>query len=130
MRDRVPAGLEAEPADLHGSFASRTDRALMLLGAALPIGGIASIVRIVQQLASARASLGDIFDQMGVFLGEWETHLFAKFFPRTPGAQRLQGGIDVACGHGGDGLDRAARSLTARGGNAPDIMFQRVEIAW
>jgi len=67
----VPAVFIEKPEEVRGEFESRTNWALVLIGAAILLGGIASAVRIVTHLATGFATVKDIFNDIGVFIVEW-----------------------------------------------------------
>lgn len=67
----VPAVFIREPGQMCGEFESRTNWALVLIGAAILLGGIASAVRMVTHLTTGVATVTDILNDIGVFIIEW-----------------------------------------------------------
>lgn len=60
-----------EPADVRGAFVSRTSWGLVLFGVALTIGGIGAIGAITFDLSTGRATVRDVFSDMGTFVVGW-----------------------------------------------------------
>jgi hypothetical protein len=89
-----------EPADVRGTFLSRTNWGLVLVGAVLTVGGVSAIGAIAYDLSTGRASVGDVFSDMGAFVVGWSmkvasgwsydahlegTHTYALFVLVVPG---------------------------------------------
>ena len=70
----------SEPAHMLGGFVSRTNWALVLIGAILTVGGFAATMAIVYDLSTGRASFGDVLRDIGVFIEGWFTELFLGGF--------------------------------------------------
>jgi hypothetical protein len=70
----------SEPAHLLGGFVSRTNWALVLIGAILTVGGVAATGAIVYDISTGRASFGDVVRDIGVFIEGWFTELFLGGF--------------------------------------------------
>lgn len=89
----------SEPAHLLGSFASRTNWALVIIGALLTIGGVGASGAIGYDLSTGRATVGDVLTDIGVFIEGWivglivptydaeleKTHAYALFILIIPG---------------------------------------------
>jgi hypothetical protein len=67
----VPAVFIEKPEQMQGEFESRTNWALVLIGAGILLGGIASTVRIITHLATGFATVKDVLNDIGVFIVEW-----------------------------------------------------------
>ncbi|KZS63647.1 hypothetical protein [Mycobacterium ostraviense] len=89
-----------EAADVHGTFVSRTNWGLVLIGVALTVGGIGAIGAIVYDLSTGRATVHDVLTDMGTFVAGWtsealsgwsydahlqHTHAYALFVLVVPG---------------------------------------------
>jgi hypothetical protein len=90
----------ADVADVRGSFVSRTNWGLALFGVALTVGGVGAIGAIAYDLCTGRATVRDVFSDMGTFVVGWtyevvtgwshdahleETHAYALFVLVVPG---------------------------------------------
>jgi hypothetical protein len=67
-----------EPAHVLGEFVSRTNWALVLIGALLTIGGFAGGAAAVYDLSTGRADLGDVFRDIGIFIEGWFVEIFTQ----------------------------------------------------
>ena len=88
-----------EPTHLLGSFVSRTSWGLVLLGSALTIGGVAGSMAAIYDVSAGRATVGDVFTDIGIFIEGWiaeliaptydaeleKTHAYALFLLLIPG---------------------------------------------
>jgi hypothetical protein len=88
-----------EPRHLLGAFTSRTSWGLVLFGAILAVGGVAASMAIVYDLSTGRATVKDVFTDIGVFVEGWivemiaptydaeleKTHAYALFILLIPG---------------------------------------------
>jgi hypothetical protein len=70
----------SEPAHMLGGFVSRTNWALVLIGAILTVGGVAATMAIVYDMSTGRASFGDVLRDIAVFIEGWFTELFLGGF--------------------------------------------------
>jgi hypothetical protein len=70
----------SEPAHLLGAFVSRTNWALVIIGAILTIGGVAATAAIVYDLSTGRATVGDVLRDIGVFIEGWIVGLIAPVY--------------------------------------------------
>jgi hypothetical protein len=70
----------SEPAHLYGGFVSRTNWALVLIGAILTVGGVAATGAIVYDMSTGRASFGDIVRDIAIFIEGWFVELFMGGF--------------------------------------------------
>jgi hypothetical protein len=72
---RFPMGVRADfiekPEQMLGEFESRTNWPLVLIGATILLGGVASTVRIITHLATGFATFRDVLNDIGVFVVEW-----------------------------------------------------------
>jgi hypothetical protein len=59
---------------------SRTNWALLLIGAILTVGGVATTGAIVYDMSTGRASFGDVVRDIAVFIEGWFTALFPGGF--------------------------------------------------
>jgi hypothetical protein len=89
----------SEPAHLLGAFVSRTNWALVIIGAILTIGGVGASAAIVYDLSAGRATVGDVLEDIGIFIEGWivglivpmyddeleKTHAYALFLLILPG---------------------------------------------
>jgi hypothetical protein len=88
-----------EPTHLLGAFNSRTSWWLVLFGAILTVGGVAASMAIIYDISTGRATVGDVFTDIGVFIEGWivglivptydaeleKTHAYALFVLVIPG---------------------------------------------
>jgi hypothetical protein len=88
-----------EPTHVVGAFASRTSWGLVLFGAILTLGGVAASMAIVYDLSTGRATVGEVFTDIGIFVEGWvvglivptydaeleKTHAYALFVLVIPG---------------------------------------------
>ncbi|KZS72481.1 hypothetical protein A4G26_06120 [Mycobacterium kansasii] len=89
-----------EAADVHGTFVSRTNWGLLLIGVALTVGGSGAIGAIVCDLSTGRATVHDVLTDIGTFVAGWtsealsgwsydahleHTHAYALFVLVVPG---------------------------------------------
>jgi hypothetical protein len=88
-----------EPSHLLGAFVSRTSWGLVLFGAILTLGGVAASMAIIYDVSTARASVGDVMNDIGIFIVGWigeliapgydgeleKTHAYALFVLLIPG---------------------------------------------
>jgi hypothetical protein len=86
----------SEPSHLLGAFVSRTSWGLTLFGAILTIGGVARSMAAIYDVSTGRATVGDVFKDIGIFIEGWiaeliaptydaeleKTHNFIPFFKR------------------------------------------------
>lgn len=94
-----------EAADVHGTFVSRTNWGLLLIGVALTLGGIGATGAIVYDLSAGRATVHDVLADMGTFVVGWtsealsgrsydahleRTHAYALFVLVVPGLLLLR----------------------------------------
>jgi hypothetical protein len=70
----------SEPAHMLGGFVSRTNWALVLIGAILTVGGVAATMAIVYDTSTGRANVGDVMRDIAVFIEGWFTELFLGGF--------------------------------------------------
>jgi hypothetical protein len=88
-----------DPAHLLGAFVSRTNWGLALFGAILTLGGAAGSMAAIYDVSSGRATVGDVFKDIGIFIEGWiaeliaptydaeleKTHAYALFLLLIPG---------------------------------------------
>jgi hypothetical protein len=94
----------SEPAHLLGSFASRTSWGLVLFGAIFTIGGVAGAGAAIYDVSTGRATVGDVFEDIAIFIEGWfaelivggmydaeleKTHAYALFLLLIPGTLLL-----------------------------------------
>jgi hypothetical protein len=89
-----------EPTHLLGAFVSRTSWGLTLFGSILTIGGVAGGMAAIYDVSTGRATVGDVFTDIGIFVEGWiveliaptydaeleKTHAYALVFLPIPGA--------------------------------------------
>jgi hypothetical protein len=89
----------SEPTRLLGAFVSRTNWALVILGALLTIGGVAGLFAAIYDMSTGRASFGDLLKDIAIFVEGWiaelitpmydaeleKTHAYALFLLILPG---------------------------------------------
>jgi hypothetical protein len=88
------------PADVRGAFVSQTNWGLVLFGGVLMVGGVGAIGAIAYDLSTGRATVRDVFSDMGTFVVGWtmevatgwsydahleDTHAYALFVLVVPG---------------------------------------------
>jgi hypothetical protein len=66
-----------EPADLLGAFVYRTSWGLALFGAIFTIGGVAGSMAAIYDVSTGRATISDVFKDIGVFIEGWIAELIA-----------------------------------------------------
>jgi hypothetical protein len=69
-----------EPTDLLGAFVSRTSWGLALVGSVLTIGGLAGGMAAIYDVSTGRATVGDVFTDIGVFIEGWIVELIAPTY--------------------------------------------------
>lgn len=89
----------SEPAHLLGAFVSRTNWALVIIGALLTVGGVAGAGAAIYDMSTGRASLGDVLEDIAIFVEGWfgelivptydaeleKTHAYALLLLVVPG---------------------------------------------
>ena len=89
----------SEPSHLLGNFVSRTSWGLTLFGAILTVGGVAGAGAAIYDMSTGRATVGDVFKDIGIFNEGWiaeliaptydaeleKTHAYALFLLLIPG---------------------------------------------
>jgi hypothetical protein len=92
-----------EPTHLLGAFVSRTSWGLVLFGSVLTLGGVAGSMAAIYDMSTGRASVGDVFTDIGIFIEGWiaeliapnydaeleKTHAYALFLLLIPGVLLL-----------------------------------------
>ncbi len=66
----------SDPTHLLGSFVSRTNWALVIIGGLLTIGGVAATGAAIYDVSTGRATIGDVVTDVGVFIEGWIVGLF------------------------------------------------------
>lgn len=61
-----------------GEFRPRTNWALVLIGAILVVGGVGASGLIAHDLSTGRATVGEVFEDIGVFIEGWTVEVFTK----------------------------------------------------
>lgn len=88
-----------DPTHLLGAFLSRTSWGLVLFGAILTVGGVAGAGAAIYDVATGRATVGEVFKDIGIFIEGWivelifglydaeleNTHAYALFILLLPG---------------------------------------------
>ncbi len=88
-----------EPTHLLGAFVSRTSWGFVLFGAILTVGGVAGAGAAIYDVATGRATVGEVFKDIGIFIEGWivelifrlhdaeleNTHAYALFILLLPG---------------------------------------------
>jgi hypothetical protein len=69
-----------EPTHLLGAFVSRTSWGLTLFGSILTIGGVAGGMAAIYDLSTGRATVGDVFTDIGIFIEGWIVELIAPTY--------------------------------------------------
>lgn len=67
-----------EPTHVLGEFRTRINWALVLIGGLLTVAGFGGSGAIVHDLATGRASVGDVFHDIGIFVEGWFVEVFTK----------------------------------------------------
>lgn len=70
----------SEPAHLLGAFVSRTSWGLVLFGAILTVGGVAGAGAAIYDVATGRATIGDVFEDIGIFIEGWIAELILRVY--------------------------------------------------
>jgi hypothetical protein len=71
---------------LLGAFVSRTSWGLTLFGSILTIGGVAGGMAAIYDVSTGRATVGDVFTDIGIFIEGWIVELIAR--PMMPNSRR------------------------------------------
>lgn len=69
-----------EPRHLFGAFASRTSWGLVLFGTVLTVGGVAAAGAAVYDVATGRATVGDVVRDIAVFVEGWFAELIVRVY--------------------------------------------------
>jgi hypothetical protein len=69
-----------EPAHLLGAFVSRTNWGLALFGAILTLGRVAGSMAAIYDVSTGRATVGDVFKDIGIFIEGWIAELIAPTY--------------------------------------------------
>jgi hypothetical protein len=89
----------AEPTHLLGTFVSRTNWALMIIGALMTVGGVAGAGAAIYDMSTGRATFGEVLKDIAIFIEGWfaelivptydaeleKTHAYALFLMILPG---------------------------------------------
>lgn len=70
----------SEPAHLLGAFVSRTSWGLVLFGAILTVGGVAGAGAAIYDVATGRATVGDVVEDIGIFIEGWFAELILRVY--------------------------------------------------
>jgi hypothetical protein len=70
----------SEPTHLLGSFVSRTNWALLIIGTLLTIGGVAGAGAAIYDMATGRASFGDVMTDIAIFIEGWFAELIVPTY--------------------------------------------------
>lgn len=69
-----------EPNHLLGAYVSRTSWGLVLFGALLTLGGVAGAMAAIYDVSTGRATVGDVFTDIGIFIEGWIAELIAPMY--------------------------------------------------
>ncbi|MGU3502523.1 hypothetical protein [Mycobacterium sp. C31M] len=69
-----------DPQQLFGEFVSRTSWGLVLLGVFLSVAGIAGLGAALYDVATGRATVGDVFRDITIFVEGWITELIFRLY--------------------------------------------------
>jgi hypothetical protein len=69
-----------EPTHLLGAFISRTSWGLVLFGAILTVGGVAGAGAAIYDMSTGRATVGDAFKDIGIFIEGWIVNLIVPTY--------------------------------------------------
>ena len=69
-----------EPTHLLGAFVSRTSWGLVLFGAILTVGGVAGAGAAIYDVATGRATVGEVFKDIGIFIEGWIVELIFRLY--------------------------------------------------
>jgi hypothetical protein len=70
----------SEPTHLLGAFVSRTSWGLVLLGSLLMLGGVAGSMAAIYDATTGRATVGDVFTDIGIFIEGWIAEMIAPTY--------------------------------------------------
>lgn len=70
----------SEPAHLLGAFVSRTNWALLIIGALLTIGGVAGAGAAIYDMSTGRATFGFVLKDIAIFVEGWFAELMARTY--------------------------------------------------
>jgi hypothetical protein len=76
----VPKYELREPSHLLGAFISRTSWGLVLFGGILTVGGVAGSMAAIYDVATGRATVGDVLKDIAVFVEGWIAELIAPTY--------------------------------------------------
>lgn len=69
-----------KPSHLLGTFESRPSWAMLLIGTLLTIGGVAGAGAAIYDMATGRASFGDVLRDIAIFIEGWFAEVIFKFY--------------------------------------------------
>jgi hypothetical protein len=69
-----------EPTHLLGAFVSRTSWGLVLFGAILTLGGVAGSMAAIYDVSTGRATVGDVFKDIAIFIEGWIAEMIAPTY--------------------------------------------------
>lgn len=128
-----------KPSQVRGPFESRTSWGLVLLGAILTVGGIGATGAIIYDVSTGRATIREVFSDMGDFVAGWtaemvtgwsydahleDTHAYALFALTFPGLILLWFNLVPFVKRGSEFRVEPDTSITVKG---PRGWFQLLE---
>ncbi len=134
-----------EPTHLLGAFNSRTSWGLVLFGAILTLGGVAASMAIIYDVSTGRATVGDVFTDIGIFIEGWivnlivptydaeleKTHAYALFVLVIPGLLLLWFNLIPFFNRGSEFQVHPDGSVSVRRGDSwePLLEYQYSDVA-
>jgi hypothetical protein len=70
----------SEPTHLLGAFVSRTNWALVIIGALLTVGGVGGAAAAIYDVSTGRATVGDVMKDIAIFIEGWTVELIAPTY--------------------------------------------------
>ena len=128
----------SEPSHLLGAFVSRTSWGLTLFGAILTIGGVAGSMAAIYDVSTGRATVGDVFKDIGIFIegsiaeliaptydAELEkTHAYALFLLLIPGVLLVWYNLIPFFKRGNEFQVHPDGSVSVRGGDSWEPLME------
>ena len=127
-----------EPSHLLGAFVSRTSWGLVLFGALLTLGGVAGSMAAIYDVSTGRATVGDVFTDIGIFIEGWiaemispaydaeleKTHAYALFLLLIPGLLLLFFNLVPFCNRGKQFQVHPDGSVSVRQGDSWEPLME------
>ena len=128
----------SEPAHLLGTFVSRTNWALVIIGTLLTIGGVAGAGAAIYDMSTGRATFGEVCKDIAIFIQGWfaeliaptydaeleKTHAYALFLLILPGLLLLLFNLIPLVKKGSEFQVHADGSVSVRRGDSWEPLLE------